>query len=467
MEDKEVLKKVIALNSLGKRPETEVDLEIFLLSVFRGKLKFPKAAVCEGHEAPFKVLLELWRNERDSVVWANRKGGKSTIAALILLLKTRFYKSTDALVLSGSFTQSQHTFEAYKNFLSLIEEEYSSSVAMVRYIFKNLVLLSNSSRVVVPTVSEKTTRGPHPNLLILDEVEEMEPHTFYAALGQPIDKGELKGHILAFATRHKRGGNFDYLLKSEAFRLYKWCFLEVLKNCDDYSCSRCKLSEVCGGRKKEAMKKALNKRDTDGFYSVEEAVKDFQRLGNRSPIELKCELFAIESEAFPNFNRELVFDKLDKKLVTYVIGVDVGYSEPSAVVVCGRDEDDTIYILEEEYRKDFFGRQLAENVEMKYVHYDAAGVQVDVTEYEFINLLKSRYLKVIARKVPVVQSLAKIDALFRQKRLFIHRSCENLINELERLKILETGKTYGNRHAIDAMRYAIQAFSEVEMAYLL
>jgi hypothetical protein len=57
--------------------------------------------------------------------------------------------------------------------------------------------------------------------------------------------------------------------------------------------------------------------------------------------------------------------------------------------------------------------------------------------------------------------------MFRQRKLFIHRSCENLINELERLKILETGKTYGSRHAIDAMRYAIHALSEVELAYLL
>jgi len=90
--------------------------------------------------------------------------------------------------------------------------------------------LKNGSWVQALAASQKSVRGPHPQKLRLDELDEMAKEIFDASLGQPKANYGIPDNVVASSTLHHPFGMMSELIdtrEERGARLYQWCVKEV------------------------------------------------------------------------------------------------------------------------------------------------------------------------------------------------------------------------------------------------
>jgi hypothetical protein len=223
-----------------------------------------------NHRAPLDFVTDILLGRvHDYVVWANRSGGKSYLAALVTWVKSGFLPDYDTTILGGSFEQSEKVYKAMGDFWDStgLRDDWLTGEPMRR-----LTEWKNKSRVSVLTASTRSARGPHPVQLIMDEVDEMPEDVYIAALSQPQSK---HGHISSLgrlSTNHRVGGAMDLALanaKEHGIPIYHWCIFETSESCRDYSCSTCKLTPFCPG---------LQMKNAEGHYAIHDFVSKLRDL---------------------------------------------------------------------------------------------------------------------------------------------------------------------------------------------
>jgi hypothetical protein len=125
--------------------------------------------------------------------------------------------------------------------------------------------LTNKSTIQILTASSRSVRGPHPQKLKLDEVDEFEDKIFKAALLTPKSNAGTQASTHIYSTMHKPYGLMQRVITEAAergYKVYKWCVFDVMEKCVGQDCDTCPLWEDCGGKAKKA----------DGFYKVEDAI---------------------------------------------------------------------------------------------------------------------------------------------------------------------------------------------------
>jgi hypothetical protein len=115
-------------------------------------------------------------------------------------------------------------------------------------------------------------RGPHPQALLLDEVDEIPEEVYEAALSQPTSKHGHKAVLGMFSTNHNVMGQMDKAVANaldKSHRVYKYCVWEILASCRDYNCSTCPLAAICPG---------IQVKDADGYYQVDDFIQKLNTL---------------------------------------------------------------------------------------------------------------------------------------------------------------------------------------------
>ena len=105
------------------RPLTRRDLKNYI-KVFLG-VDVPDRRICFEHQSPMDYLWytfsELKRDPQpanhDSIVWANRAGGKTELAAVATLLDCIFKPNCQVRILGGSGEQANRMYEYLTGFL--------------------------------------------------------------------------------------------------------------------------------------------------------------------------------------------------------------------------------------------------------------------------------------------------------------------------------------------------------------
>jgi len=213
-------------------------------------------------------------------VWANRSGSKSYLAGLIAWVLSSFNHRLETTILGGSLDQSEKVYKAMEDIwtLTTLQDEYLKMEPTRR-----LSSWRNGSTVAVLTASTRSTRGPHPQHLIMDEIDEMPAEVYRAALSQPQSKHGIFARLGQYSTNHRSGGMMDEALEQARIHqtsIYRWCIWECLEPCLDYSCSTCKLSSWCPGKH---MKQA------DGFYRVQDFIDKLEYLSESAlQVEWLC-----------------------------------------------------------------------------------------------------------------------------------------------------------------------------------
>ena len=197
-------------------------------------VSIPRVKVCPDHVAPFDAFAEgYFGNESNWALWYGSRGtGKSLMLALLALTKAAILEINVAL-LGGSMAQSQNVQEHIEN---LLLYPNAPTWAVASSIQTQLTFTGGNWIRPLPA-SQKTVRGPHPQMTALDEIDEMDKKVYDAAMGQAMKKPNARGidideMVVASSTWQNPVGTFQ-MVRDEALKkglpVRTWCFREVLK----------------------------------------------------------------------------------------------------------------------------------------------------------------------------------------------------------------------------------------------
>jgi len=195
-------------------------------------VSIPRVKVCPDHVAPFDAFAEgYFGNSTNWALWYGSRGtGKSLMLALLALTKAAILEINVAL-LGGSMAQSQNVQEHIENLLL-----YPAAPAWaVAQQIQTQITFSGGNWIRPLPASQKTVRGPHPQMTALDEIDEMDIKVYNAAMGQAMAKPNARGitipeMVIASSTWQNPVGTFQ-TVRDEALRrglpVRTWCWREV------------------------------------------------------------------------------------------------------------------------------------------------------------------------------------------------------------------------------------------------
>ncbi len=170
-----------------------------------------------------------------------------------------------------------------------------------------------------------------------------------------------------------------------------------------------------------------------------------------------------EGLVYKDFSRDKhLFHDEPKAIEEVFAGVDFGNTNPCAVLTIKRDYDNTYWVTEEFYQRGKTDAEIADYV----AACNFGKVYPDPESPSAILEMKRRGINVrdvIKNKDSVKNGITKVRELFKNNKLKIHQSCENLIWELETYSYPdkkdqrneEENPIKENDHALDALRYAL------------
>ena len=143
------------------RPTTRGDLKNYV-KVFLG-IDIPDKRICPEHNSPMDYLWHsFWADftdekpaNADAIIWANRSGGKTELAAVATLLDCTFKPNCQVRILAGSGEQAGRMYEYLTGFLKGGFEEFLAGPVR-----KGKCSFVNGSAVEVLTQSPMSVSGP-------------------------------------------------------------------------------------------------------------------------------------------------------------------------------------------------------------------------------------------------------------------------------------------------------------------
>lgn len=216
----------------------------------------------------------------------------------------------------------------------------------------------------------------------------------------------------------------------------------------------------------------MEKKDTD-YKSFKFTTYDNPHIPkeevDKARIELGEDRFAqeyladfrkVEGLVYKEFDRNMhVKDTIPTNIVERFAGVDFGFTNPTAIVEVAKTNDGVYYVTSEWYKTGKTNQEIVEytkTLEVNVFYPDPA---------EPDRILEMRNAGLNCREVnkDVPKGIDSVRNMLRNKRLFIHHSCRNLIWEIENYQYKEKkpGQNENeepvkeNDHLLDALRYVI------------
>lgn len=214
---------------VDRYPVTDEELWEFV-ATFLG-VEIPRVVVCPGHVAPFTAFADAYFARHPMTIWKASRGlaGKSFLLATLCVMEMIAYGAA-VTVLGGSGAQSQRV------------NEYAAALWRSPGAPKHLLAdepgrfetrLTTGAILSVLLASQRSARGPHPQRLRLDEVDEMDLGIFDAAMGQTLEgRTGVPAQTVASSTHQYPDGTMAEVLRRAAERgwpVYEWCYHESLQ----------------------------------------------------------------------------------------------------------------------------------------------------------------------------------------------------------------------------------------------
>ena len=197
-------------------------------------VELPRVQVCPDHTSPFDAFAEAYfGNEFNWVLWYGSRGtGKSYMLALLAMTKAALLE-INVTLLGGSMAQSNNIHEHVE---SLLLYKNAPTQAIANQIKTELGMFAGNWIRPLPA-SQKTVRGPHPQMTLLDEIDEMERKIYDAAMGQAMAKPNARGvkvaeMVVASSTWQNPIGTFQSVKEEAEIKgmpVRTWCWREVVE----------------------------------------------------------------------------------------------------------------------------------------------------------------------------------------------------------------------------------------------
>ena len=369
---------------------------------------------------------------RFRVVNCGRRWGKTTLAILEMVAKAVFKDDARVVYIAPTYQQARDiAWNALKKIC--IPVQINTNEARLEITIKT----KNGGTSIIwlrGWESVETLRGQRFDFVVIDEIASM--RNFWLNWQEVIRPTltDRKGEVLFVST--PKGFNHFYDLynfeadtekgkeyKSFHFTTYDNPFMPV-----------------------EEIEKAKLELPEDRFS--QEYLADFRKQ---------------QGLVFKEFSRDRhVIDTFPPKFDEYIAGIDFGFTNPTAVIHIKRDGDDNYFVTEEWYKTQRTDEQVGEYVRSCGFN----RVYPDPESPSAIEVLNSKgiaVVEVVKNKDSIKNGIDRIRQLFKMGKLHIHKSCVNLISELETYSYPEKRPEMNeyenpikeNDHAIDALRYAL------------
>lgn len=210
---------------LGRLPQDDEELWHYLRVVWG--VTIPRVAICPGHTSPFHAFADAYFARSPVAIWKASRGfgGKSNLMGTLCVVEAATL-GAQVTVLGGSAAQSQRVHEVTQERWL---HPYAPKGLLRNDPTKYGTRLDNGAWIVALMASQKSVRGPHPQRLRLDEVDEMDIELFEAAQGQPMDARGLKTNTVASSTHQYPDGTMTELLRragEKGWPVFEWCWRE-------------------------------------------------------------------------------------------------------------------------------------------------------------------------------------------------------------------------------------------------
>jgi len=328
------------------RPQTKNDLKNYI-KVFIG-INIPDKKMCSEHDSPMDYL---WRSfhadfasdkkpNADAIVWANRGGGKTELAAIATLLDCIFKPNCQVRILGGSGEQSSRMYDYLTEFLYQGFEKLLAGPVL-----KAKSRFTNGSVVELLTQSATSVRGQHVQKLRCDEIELFDEDVFAAAKFTTHSTDDLLAAMEVISTMHKPYGLMQSLVnsaKDTKTKVFKWCLWETIEKCTDRNCSRCKLYCDCRGKAKLA----------DGYLKIDDCITQMQRASRAGwESEMLCKRPSVENIVFDKFDPAIHVRSIDYNCdLPLYRALDFGFVNPFVCLWIQVDEDGAVRVIDEYYQ---------------------------------------------------------------------------------------------------------------------
>lgn len=298
--------------------------------------------------------------------------------------------------------------------------------------------------------SIETLRGQKFRLIVLDEVALMKYFFMYWEEVLRPTLADVAGHAMFIST--PKGFDHFYQLFNlendpERGRDYKSFHFTTYHNA--YPLCGCPSPDplVCPHIPVDEIEAAKREMTPDRF--AQEFMGDFRKM---------------EGLVYKEFDRDRhIFDECPTtSFIQTMLGLDYGFTNPTAMLYIKRDYDNRYWVFAEWYKTQQTNTQIKERA----ASYQPNLVYPDPEAPEKNKELEAYGLnvqEVVKSKDSVQKGIDQVRDLFKQNRLFIHKSCVNLIAELETYRYPEKRPDHNEQenpvkekdHAMDALRYAI------------
>lgn len=170
--------------------------------------------------------------------------------------------------------------------------------------------------------------------------------------------------------------------------------------------------------------------------------------------------FSREKHIFTDTDLFLANGETKHGIIAKFAGVDFGYTNPTAILTVWKDSDAHYWVLSEWYKTGKTQEEITEYVKTLDISY----VYPDPAEPDRIRDMERHGVSCRDVSKDVKAGIDSVRNLFKSNRLHIHKSCTNLIHELETYQYKEPrpGMTEPNEeplkeadHGADALRYAL------------
>ncbi len=453
------------------RPGSIGDLKNYV-KVFLG-LDIPDKRMCAGHNSPMEYLWHsFWVDfadaraaNGDAIVWANRGGGKTELAAVATLLDCVFKPNCQVRILGGSGEQAGRMYEYLTGFLYSGFDQFVDGS-----ILKQKCEFVNGSAVEVLTQSAKSVRGQHVQKLRCDEVELFSDDIFAAAKFTTLSSEGVLAAMETISTMHRPYGLMHRIVssgKQMGVPLFKWCLWEVIEKCVGRTCSQCRLWSDCRGKAKQGC----------GYLKIDDCITQMGRSSRAGwESEMLCERPSRENVVFDQFEPEVHVGCVDyEESLPLYRTLDFGFVNPFVCLWIQVDDGGVVRVIDEYIRSratiDVHAEQIKERTpcgeeSVSATFCDPAGSGVnDVTGTSAVKELRSYGIVTRYRRSGILEGIELVRRAIRsgdgRNGLIISPKCERLI---EAMRCYHYPDSYGRAgelpfkdglydHPIDALRY--------------
>lgn len=377
---------------------------------------------------------------RFRVVNCGRRWGKTTLGILEMVAKAVFKEDARICYIAPTYQQAR---DIAWNELKKVTLPIQRNVNEAR--LEVTVGTKNGGQSIIwlrGWESVETLRGQRFDFVVIDEIASM--RNFWLNWQEVIRPTltDRKGEVLFIST--PKGFNHFYDLYNFNDEDYKSFHFTSYDN---------------PNLPKEEIDKAKKELPEDRF--AQEYMADFRKQ---------------EGLVYKEFARDYhVYDgEPEREIVERIGGVDFGFTNPCAVLGIEVDSDGHYWVSSEWYKTGRTEEQIAEYIR-SCNFYQVYPDPENPSAIEVLNRKGVNIHEVIKGKGSIESGINAVRNLFKQNRLHIHKSCVNLIQELETYSYPEKRPNNNepevpikeNDHAMDCLRYIIanhrdESLSDVE-----